>query len=434
MCEILMDKIINKLIAIQLSLTVSFLALVYLVSEYFNENRLDGYLSFQANDGPGYIQPSCVPKPLGIHYFGDFVSTACHSRLPSPYLSYWSSNYLPFAYVLMKPFGFLMKFNFKFSVFLFLLLTVILIIIPIWVSLSGIKDSATKVIAIVVMVIMTYPFFSVMDRGNIQGLVVGFLIIGVLAYGKNLKTASAIMFALAAALKGYPIIFLLIFVRKRDWKPLITSISFFLCLSLISVSTFSGGAYQNLTGLLRKILELSDTGTTITAYSNSIRALFETTVFLNIPLVGHYSSVLMSHYQIFTTIFSFALVVLAVQKKITDFEFLIISAIFCALLFDPTPGYVLLVFFVPLVFGLSTYDPTDSQKSSIYLLLISFLMVPKGLPIKVGAQWPRCDYCPTFNSAVNPLIELVLLTLIIRSMLRKNQINLGSVSEEVDLG
>ena len=164
MCEILMDKIINKLIAIQLSLTVSFLALVYLVSEYFNENRLDGYLSFQANDGPGYIQPSCVPKPLGIHYFGDFVSTACHSRLPSPYLSYWSSNYLPFAYVLMKPFGFLMKFNFKFSVFLFLLLTVILIIIPIWVSLSGIKDSATKVIAIVVMVIMTYPFFSVMDR------------------------------------------------------------------------------------------------------------------------------------------------------------------------------------------------------------------------------------------------------------------------------
>lgn len=420
--------------AFQLSLTVTFLALVYLISEYFNENRLDVYLSFQANDGPGYIQPSCFPKPIGVHYFGDFVSTACHSQLPSPYLSHWSSNYFPFAYVLMKPFGFIMKFNFKFSVFLFLLFTTILIIIPIWVSISGIKESATKVLAIVVMVFMTYPFFSVIDRGNIQGLVVGLLMIGVLAYEKNLKTTSAIMFAIAAALKGYPIIFLLIFVRKREWKHLTTSISFLLCSSLISLATFSGGAYKNLVGLLRKILELSETGTSITAYSNSIRALFETTVFFNIPLVGHYSSVLMSHYQIFSITFSLACVVLALQKRITDFEFLIISAIFCALLFDPTPGYVLLVFFVPLVFGLSTYDSLTSQKSKIYLLLMSLLMVPKGIPIKVGAQWPRCDYCPTFNSVLNPLIELVLLTLILLSMLRRNKINLESIPQQVDQG
>ena len=428
-----MEKLINKLIAIQLSLTVTFLALVYLVSEYFNENLLDEYLSFKANDGPGYIQPSCVPKPLGIHYFGDFLSTACHSRLPTPYLSEYSSNYFPFAYILMKPFGYFMRFNYKFSVTLFLLLTISLIIIPIWISLSCITETSTKVISIVALVVISYPFFSVIDRGNIQGLVVGFLIIGVLAYQKNHKTTSAIMFAIAATLKGYPIVFFLIYVRKRDWKQLLISTTISLSLTLVSMSTFSGGAYQNLIGLFRKITQLSDTGNSITAYSNSLKALFETILFLKVPIISHLASFLIDHYQVFTMIFSLALVALALQKRISNLEFYSICALLCALLFDPVPGYVLLVFFVPLVVGFSEYKPSDPRISDLYLLLICLLMIPKGLPIKVGNVWPRCDYCPTFNSAVNPTIELVLLTIIVYSVFRKTRIHTEAAKAEVDL-
>lgn len=414
-------EFVARIVALKLSCTILFYSAVYLVSEYFDQNRLDDFLSFKANDGPGFIQPSCIPEPIGVHYFGDFVSVACHSRLPSPYLSIFSSNYFPFAYLIMRPFGHLMKYSFTLSVSLFLLATCCLILIPMWRCLSLIEEQTSRLTALIVVVIMSYPFFSVIDRGNIQGLVVGFIVIGLIAFQQDRKTWALFFLAAATSLKGYPFIFMFIFLRKREWKyfgsALLASFSF----TVISLLTFSGGFSQNSSGLFNKIKELSDKGSSITGYSNSLKAFLDSVSALKIPLLANLSQSISHHYIVMIGFMAGLLMFLSLQRRITEFDFLVICAIFGTFMFDPSPGYVSLLFMAPLAeFFLSNHLYQD-KSSRLSVLLICLLLVPKGLPIKTGSGWPRCDYCPSFNSVLNPLVQLLLLFIVIFSLWRSHQ-------------
>jgi len=409
-----------KIVALKLSCTILFYSAVYVVSEYFDRNRLDDFLSFKANDGPGFIQPLCIPEPIGVHYFGDFVSVACHSQLPSPYLSSFSSNYFPFAYLIMRPLGFLMKNSFTLSVSLFLLATCCLILIPMWRSLSLIEERASRMTSLIVVVIMSYPFFSVIDRGNIQGLVVGFLIIGLMAFQQDRKIWALLLLAAATSLKGYPFIFMFIFLRKREWKyfgaALLASFTF----TAISLLTFSGGFFQNSRGLVNKILELSDKGSLMTGFSNSLKAFLDSVSALNIPLIANWSQSISHHYIVMSGLVAGLLIFLSLQRKITEFDFLVICALFGTFMFDPSPGYVLLLFMVPLAeFFLNNHLYQD-KNSRLSVLLICLLLVPKGIPIKTGSGWPRCDYCPSFNSFINPMIQILLLLIVIFSLCRSH--------------
>ena len=64
----------------------------YLMTQYLQKNSFARFFSFYAEDAPGNVATSCLPKPIGVHYFGDFVSAACHAKLPSPYLSEFATN------------------------------------------------------------------------------------------------------------------------------------------------------------------------------------------------------------------------------------------------------------------------------------------------------------------------------------------------------
>lgn len=427
------EGFLSKIIAFQLSCTILFYSAVYLVSEYFDQNRLDDFMSFKANDDPGFVQPSCFPKPIGIHYFGDFVSVACHSRLPSPYLSTFSSNYFPFAYFIMQPFGFLMKFNFELSVAIFLLTTCCLILIPVWRSSAFIKERASRVTLLISVVIMSYPLFSVIDRGNIQGLVVGFVIISLLFFNQDKKIWSLFFLAAATSLKGYPFIFMIIFLRKREWKYFVSAMFVSFLLTLTSLLTFSGGIHQNARGLFNKVLELSDKGSSMTGYSNSLKAFLDSITTLRIPLLAKVSQSISSHYIFLICGIAALLIFLSLQRKITQLEFVIVGGLFGTFLFDPSPGYVLLLFMVPLAEFLSNNHLYQDRKSRVYVLLICFLLVPKGIPIKTGSGWPRCDYCPSFNSLVNPLIQGLLLFIVVCSFLRKQALQFEpSIPSETD--
>lgn len=415
------EGFLAKVVALQLSCTILFLSFVYLVTEYFYQNRLDDFLSFHANDAPGFIQPSCMPKPLGIHYFGDFVSVACHSRLSSPYLSTYSSNYFPFAYLIMRPFGFLLKFNFKLSILLFLFITFSLILIPMWNSLSFIKEHASRVTLLIAVVIMSYPLFSVIDRGNIQGFVVGFIILGLLAFQKKKWRFAICFLAVATALKGYPFIFMFMFLRKREWKYFLSALFASVSFTIISLLTFSGGFFQNSKGLFNKILDLSDTSSSITGYSNSLKALLDSLSALKIPLLANLSQSISNHYFVAIGLTAGLLIFLSLQRKITELGFLITCALLGTFLFDPSPGYVLLLFMVPLTEFFLNNQLYQDKTSRLFIILISLLLVPKGIPVKTGAGWPRCDYCPSFNSVLNPLIQLLLLFIVIFSLWRSHQ-------------
>ena len=394
------------------------LSAIYLVSEYFDEIRISSYLSFSSLDGPGAVPRKCLPDPLGVHYFGDFVSMICHSQLPTPYNSGIGSNYFPFSYVIMSPFGILMKMNLLLAIIIFLLISTMLITVPIYRSMKGVHSSE-RVLAILISVIFTYPFISLVDRGNVQGFVTGFLVLGMYLYIQKDFNSAAVMISLACALKGYPVVFLLLFVQNRQWRALAQGIFVGVLTTIAPLIFFQGGFLNNTKGLLTQLSEFGVGGEIYLRYNNSLKGLFLSFQEINVPIISEITKPLIQHYTLVIATIAIVITVILTFFKIDLLEFSILASIFCCLLVDLTAGYVLTIFFVPVMVYLSGNYTISHQRALIYMTGIAILFAPKGLPIKVATYWPRSDYSPSFNSIINPLVELSLLFVIIFPELRR---------------
>ena len=79
------------------------------------------------------------------------------------------------------------------------------------------KDKLPQ-IAIWLTLIMGYPLLFLLDRGNIEVFLWLFVLLGVLAFIRNRPYTAAMLFAIAASMKIYPVLFLLLLLPKRQYK------------------------------------------------------------------------------------------------------------------------------------------------------------------------------------------------------------------------
>lgn len=108
-------------------------------------------------------------------------------------------------------------------------------------------------IQLTALMILSYPVLFCFDRGNLEALVfLGVLAAGA-AYFRGCNRWAAVIIGLTAAIKGYPILLALVFLKDRDWK------SFMLCTvtaavaALVPLAFFPGGLIVNLFGLLHNL-------------------------------------------------------------------------------------------------------------------------------------------------------------------------------------
>jgi hypothetical protein len=97
---------------------------------------------------------------------------------------------------------------------------------------------------------MTYPFLVCLDRGNFESLVFLLLLAFIFFYSRKAYLPAAIFLAFAAALKIYPAIFLLLFLKEKKFKEIISCIGCTIGLTFISLLCFQGGLIANIRYLL----------------------------------------------------------------------------------------------------------------------------------------------------------------------------------------
>lgn len=85
------------------------------------------------------------------------------------------------------------------------------------------------------LVLLSYPMAFLFDRANMEINVWIFLILGVWAYSKERKWGAATCFGIAASLKLFPIIYLGLFLAKKQYRLLFFSGAVFLVTTLISL-------------------------------------------------------------------------------------------------------------------------------------------------------------------------------------------------------
>jgi hypothetical protein len=315
---------------------------------------------------------------------------------------------------MMSPFGPLMRLHVLVALIPFIIASSLLICIPIIKSMSYVSK-ADRYLTVLIAVVMTYPFISFIDRGNAQGFVTGFLVTGIYLYMNSRFNESAIFLGLATALKGYPIIFLIIFVRKRQWRSLAISILTGGIATIIPLLFFDGGMIKNIQGLMSRISGLQDSSFQFNAYNNSLKGLLFSIQELKISPLNEVSHLLTDNYSMVAALIAGIIIFAALTLKFDLLEFSILASIFCCLLIDLTAGYVLTTFFVPVMIFLSGKYEISPRRSFWYMAGIAIILAPKGISISN----PASNTIPSFGTIISPLIMCALLLALMLAGIRR---------------
>jgi hypothetical protein len=165
-----------------------------------------------------------------------------------------------------------------------------------------------KIIYIVFFLLLSRPLMLTLDRGNIQGIVVALNIAALYYFYSAKYNIAKIFLIISISLKFYPVLFILIFIRKRMWKDCfqiltISGIFFILPLVLISKSNFidsilgifKGAAIQSgfassgfsPSGWIIRLLEMLEIVNFSNGHNQSIRFI-QMLISLSILCVGVY--------------------------------------------------------------------------------------------------------------------------------------------------
>jgi hypothetical protein len=218
----LLYKVQNYSIVINILMVnlVLFLAHAWYLQNYLSVEVTER-LSFMAQD-PTWMPPGQNSAPiLGVHHFGDFQIIAGYSNSDDPYDPSLAlpAQYLPFTFVLMK---FLMLFGLNNAFYLYALLTFLAIVIPV-VLFTKNTPIPFRFIYVALILLLTQPFLTIFDRGNLQGLMSGLIFLSLYFYMEKKRKLAFFFLILASSFKGYPIL-LLLFVKRERIKSFILGV------------------------------------------------------------------------------------------------------------------------------------------------------------------------------------------------------------------
>jgi hypothetical protein len=382
------------------AIVISFMVgtfVIFAITSWYQNPRFENLFSYQGSDFPSNPLVSNSTKGIGVHFFGDLLeSSRIVSTDGSPYIKA-SGTYLPFSYSLLRIFGSL---NYTLLCWLFLLSVGIGIALVTQISHKLNREIKR---ADFLIILLSWPMLSAIDRGNIQVYITLLLVLSIVLVTSGHDLASAITIGLVGGLKGYPILFLLIFLGRRRAKENISAgLATCLLSNILALLTFSGGFLPNLRGFVNNFTGSASTGNFPTTYNNSLRALFESVVHFNLLGLGNFSAWALTH----PTRISVAIIFLAVTScaLVSKLEVRVALVATCLILTSPySPPYMLGLLLAVVT---SMYLVEEQSKAyAVFAVVLAILLSPKMIPL---GDFSRSfdQSLPSLNSIVNPLLLL----------------------------
>lgn len=331
-------------------------------------------------------------QSLGVHFFGDFFGVWKHSKDASPYLNpsiFYASNYFPFTHLLLKP---LTWFSYPVAAAIFLGGS--------WVALGAIAwsrvprgvDRVRRALWAFALVALTYPVLFAIDRGNVELLMFLLMWLSLLCMERARWLLAAVPLAMAAAMKGTPLILAGIFLAKRQWGAAALSVGLTLLLTFVGFLIMDGSLKDNFDGLRDALKVFADTtegGVAGLEHSTTIRGLLE--------VAGHEGwlpSSLADAWQVFAGVALIGFSAAAVLLPLALWERVAILVV-AMILVPPTSFDYRLIHLLLAVFLLlrATRPPATAV-----VVMLGLALIPKGLPILYAGV--------DIGTVVNPLLLL----------------------------
>jgi len=339
----------------QLFFIVGFF-LCFVLAAYLQRGRFDQLFLFDAPDTPP-VPGAFYPGPLGVHTFGDFLQPLWQSRLaPSPFITGYSS-YMPAANGL---FWILSWFPFWIAFGMLLTISLASLLVP-YSLVDSEADFWTRGQLLVGGVIFTYPVLSALDRGNIQFLTIGLIVLAMYLRREQRWAYAGICLGIAIGLKVYPVLFLFLFLKRKSWKSTTFAIGTAASVTAIPLLLFDGGLGKNVRALLSNLGSSQTELSSLALFSNnSLKALGLSSGSVGLSTFGNF---LNDNTGLIVSMLCLLLLFSCLARDINDLEIALFVSAVCTLAIGFSAGYVLMIFSCQ--HGLSTTVVRNYQKSEL---------------------------------------------------------------------
>lgn len=197
-----------------------------------------------------YMEDShCIESTVltKLHCFGDFGypvnivrsgKSIWNENLSNPYPVINFQFFLVFSFIAAK-------INFLFSLILYLSTLILAMVIPFLHALKD-KPSKDKAIYISTSVIATFPFLIVLDRGNNNAWILPIIYFFIAArYGKINRRYDVFLAALAIAFRPQNILLLFLFLSRREYKKIFTTLVLSASINIVLLILWDAGNFFN---------------------------------------------------------------------------------------------------------------------------------------------------------------------------------------------
>lgn len=391
-CEKRPQMIISKIILFSISLTV----LKYLVINYLYN--------------PGYPNSTFLFDPNDR--FNDFVNmiNTCKDLDPYDRSNFLPSVYFPISNLFYSVLYELSDKNLAISMIVYTILFLIALIILI----NKIFLVENKQF-IILSILFSYPVIFSLDRMNLE-LFVFLLTLGFVYYYQERKFLLAVfLLSIGISMKLYPILFLIFFIKDRNFKFILLSGLMCISITIFSLFLFKGGLVVNSEKLLFNLNNFNDiyVGPSGLQHNLSLYGMIKIMVLGSLKFIFNYSNyianstaneILRIPYLIFVFMYFILIstLVIFIEKSFWKNIYLITSLII--LLPHVSFDYKLLYIIIPLLYFLK--EVFNDKYSVIYSVLFSLLMIPHSYFYLI--------YDISIGVFIFPLIFLVVTYIIIK--------------------
>jgi hypothetical protein len=215
------------------------------------------------------------------------------------------------------------------------------------------------------------------DRGNAELLVLLSLIAFIVCFIRKDYMLSSVFLAICIAFKGYPALFLVLFLTASKYKELISTILITSTLTILGFLFFKGGLYANVLGYLLQI------NTMPIAHSLSVDGIhFSSNIwsFVRVTAQTAIPSISLEYLYPISTKLSLIILgiitvyVLLVEKELWKSTTLL--TILCMIVPAAAYDYRLILMFVP-VYLFINYSTTRGLTDIFYCVCFGLLLIPK---------------------------------------------------------
>jgi hypothetical protein len=310
----------------------------------------------------------------------------------SPYHSdhWFQSNYFPFANAFFSVFALIPSRSVSLGLFLLVFLSAY----AEFVARVNRRIFGLPVYMVFILFFVSYPMLFALDRANLE--IYLFLCLVFFCYSyfeKGNDLLGAVFLGAAIAMKLYPGVFLVLFVRDKKWKALGLTLAIAAALSLVPMALFRGGFAANISWMMEAFRDFSSRSTGVGGiqHSSTIFGCFKIFfgMLYTLGVLGVRSDFFASFDAIATipyviAVFSFfaAICVPVVLKKTENHGAVLALTGVMQLLPFVSYDYKLIAFYIPLAFFI--LRKRRGRYDGLMSVLYGSLLIPKDYLYIIG--------------------------------------------------